>query len=187
MTRPVPRIAKELAESNGFLLARLGLTFKARAIARIEREGFEAYHYSLLAMLSEGARETQAAIADALELDPSRLVTLLDALEGRGLLVRQRDPDDRRRHVVSITPAGERELLRLRGIAREVDDEFFGALGDVERATLHGLLQQLAAAHDPHCPFVPPVEDRTSHSSDESRGDPRSQLSELVERGGRRT
>lgn len=160
--RPVHRVAKELAASSGFLLARLGLSFKSRAIQRIEQEGFEAHHYSVLAILGEGARETQSTIADALALDPSRLVALLDSLEERGLVARQRDTQDRRRHVVSITPAGKRQLQRLRRIAARLEDEFFASLHPKDRATFHRLLMELAAAHDPRfdvTAIAPPTPD----------------------------
>jgi DNA-binding MarR family transcriptional regulator len=155
--RPVSRVAKELVKSSGFLLARLGLAFKSRALARIEQEGFDAHHYSLLAILGEGARETQAGIAEALDLDPSRLVALLDSLEDRGLVARQRDPQDRRRHVVSITADGKRQLQRLRTIAKQVEDEFLEPLSPAERETFHELLARLACAHDPRCGFAPKV------------------------------
>ena len=155
--RPIHRVAKELVASSGFLLARLGLAFKSRAIERIEQEGFEAHHYSLLAMLGEGARETQSTIADALDLDPSRLVALLDSLEERGLVIRQRDPHDRRRHVVNITQEGKRQLQRLRSITRRLEDEFFAPLTDDQRDEFHELLLRLASEHDPRCGFAPTV------------------------------
>jgi MarR family transcriptional regulator, lower aerobic nicotinate degradation pathway regulator len=156
--RPIQRVAKELVASSGFLLARLGFGFKARALGRLEHEGFDAYHYSVLAILDEGARETQATIADALAVDPSRLVSLLDSLEERELIVRQRDPHDRRRHVVSITGAGKRQLARLRAIAKELDEEFLAPLDAESRETFHGLLVKLAAHHDPRCAFGAPEE-----------------------------
>jgi MarR family transcriptional regulator, lower aerobic nicotinate degradation pathway regulator len=155
--RPTSRLAKELVASSGFLLARLGLAFKTKALERIEQEGFDAHHYSVLAILAEGARETQATIADALAVDPSRLVALLDSLEERGLIARQRDPHDRRRHVVSITAAGKRKLQRLRSIAAELEDEFFAPFDAEDRETFHRLLTQLACAHDPRCGFAPTV------------------------------
>jgi len=150
-SRPMARVAKELSESSGFLLARLGTDIKAKAIARVEDAGYEIYDYSVLAILAEGDRETQSAIADALGLDPSRLVALLDSLEKRDLIVRQRDPQDRRRHVVSITTEGKRIHARLRDLTREVETEFFAPLNSEDRKQFHALLMQLIAHHDPRC------------------------------------
>jgi DNA-binding MarR family transcriptional regulator len=148
------RLAKELVASSGYLLAKLGFTFKGRALAALEEEGFDPYHYSVLAILGEGARETQATIAAALTIDPSRLVAVLDSLEQRALIERQRDPQDRRRHVVRITSGGERQLLRLREITSRVEDEFLAPLDAEERARFHELLVVLAAHHDPRCAFA---------------------------------
>jgi DNA-binding MarR family transcriptional regulator len=152
-TRSMQRMARELAASSGFLLARLGLGFKTRAIAKVEQAGYELYDYSVLAILAEGSCETQATIADALGLDPSRLVALLDTLEEQGLVVRKRDPQDRRRHTVSITATGERELARLRALVGELEDEFLAPLDPKSRKTLHELLLRLAAQNDPRCAF----------------------------------
>ena len=155
--RQEQRVPKELASSNAFLLARLGARFKMQLIARLDESGFESYHYSMLAMLDEGARHTQSTMATALHLDPSRLVSLLDTLESRGLIVRQRDPQDRRRHVVSITKAGRRQLARMRETFKQLEDEFLAPLDGDARETLHDLLQQLAAHNDPYCLWRPPV------------------------------
>jgi DNA-binding MarR family transcriptional regulator len=154
VARPINRVAKELLANSGFLVARLGFGFKAKAIARLEQAGFELYDHSVLAILAEGSRETQATIADALTLDPSRLVALLDSLEQRGLVERQRDPQDRRRHVVSITPAGERQLARLREMTKQLEDEFLAPLDPDSRKTLHDLLLRLAEHNDPRCAFA---------------------------------
>jgi len=149
--RPIQHVARELADSSGFLLVRLGFGLKAKALADVGQGDFELYDYTVLAILAEGVRATQAAIADAMMLDPSRLVALLDSLERRGLVARQRDPQDRRRHVVSITAAGERELERLRSVIRRIEDEFFAPLSAEDRAALHALLVRLAVQNDPRC------------------------------------
>lgn len=149
--RPGQRPARELTASSGFLLARLGVGFKAQVLARAEAEGFELHDYGVLALLAEGDRQTQSTIANALAVDPSRLVALLDSLEQRGLVARQRDPEDRRRHVVSITAAGKRRLVHLRGIVHGLEDEFFAPLDETKRKALYDLLVELAAQNDPDC------------------------------------
>jgi DNA-binding MarR family transcriptional regulator len=145
------RLPDELLEKSGFLMIRLATGFKARALAELEAAGFSQYHYSVLAVVGEQSRHAQATIAEALGVDPSQLVGILDNLEDRGLLVRQRDPDDRRRHVVTLTAQGKRQLVKLRMTIDRFEDELFTPLDPGSRATLHELLLRLARYHDPRC------------------------------------
>jgi len=138
----------ELVASTAFLLGRLGISLKTETMEEFERLGFSAYQFSILALLDEGARTTQAAIADSLGFDPSQLVSFLDGLEEHGLIERRRDPTDRRRQMVSMTPAGRQKLAAFRKLVRRIEDEFLAALDDDERATLHELLLRIATQRD---------------------------------------
>ena len=147
--KPGVKAPFELICSTTFLLKRVGMLAKERSMDAYEAIGANPYHYSVLAVLEEGARDTQAKIADALGYDRSWLVGLLDELEEQGLIERKRDPDDRRRHLVSLNPAGKKRLAQLRAVSKGVEDELLASLDDEQRAQLHVLLLQLAADHDP--------------------------------------
>ena len=152
-----PRLPEELVASTAFLIKRLGFAAKDKSMAAYERMGLHPYHHAVLAVLDEGSRETQGAIADALAYDRGQLVGLLDELEEHGLVERRRDPGDRRRHIVRLTPDGKRALAKLRTLAGQVDNDFLASLDEDERAQLHGLLRRLAEQHLPHCaPSAPP-------------------------------
>jgi len=146
--KPDARAPRELVQSTAFVLKRLGWACKDRGYAAFDEIGASPLHYGVLAVLDEGARETQATIADALGFDRSVLVGLLDDLEEHGLVERRRDPADRRRHLVSLTKAGEKVLAEYRGIASRLDDELLAPLAPKERAELHRLLVKLAVHHD---------------------------------------
>jgi DNA-binding MarR family transcriptional regulator len=142
-----PTLPKDLFRGSS-LLKRLGFLIKDRTIAAFEATGLNPYHHGVLALLEEDPAETQAMIADALGYDRSHLVGMLDELEEQGMIERRRDPADRRRHLVSLTPDGKRALARLRTVSKQVEDEFFAPLDASERETLKALLLQLARHHD---------------------------------------
>jgi DNA-binding MarR family transcriptional regulator len=160
-TSPAPpdvQLPVELLASATFLLKRLGFAAKERSLKAYEPTGLHPYHHAILLVLSERSLETQGAIADALGYDRGQLVGLLDELEEQGLVERRRDANDRRRHLVSLTPDGKRTLRRLRALSHQTEDEFLAPLSDEERATLHALLLRLAEKHEPRCaPFAPPA------------------------------
>jgi DNA-binding MarR family transcriptional regulator len=155
-TRPLPRFPEELVESTAFLLKRLGFSAKEQAMRAYESTGLNPYHYAVLVALDEDAHETQGSIADALGYDRGQLVGLLDELEERGLVERRRDPKDRRRQIVNMTPEGKKALGRLRAVSRRLEDELLSPLDPVEQRKLHALLLRLAERHLPHCGGAPP-------------------------------
>jgi DNA-binding MarR family transcriptional regulator len=142
-------LPQELRDSSSFLLKRLGLAAKERAVGAFEETGLTPYHYAVLLSLAEDPHETQGAIADSLGYDRGQLVGMLDELEERGLVERRRDPADRRRQLVSMTPEGKRELTRLRALSRRLEAELLGPLDERQRELLHELLLSLAESHLP--------------------------------------
>jgi DNA-binding MarR family transcriptional regulator len=148
-TKQNARLPAELVASTLFLLKRLGFAAKQRSLDEYEQTGLGPYHHAILVLLDEGAPETQAAIADSLGYDRGTLVGLLDELEEKGLIERRRDPADRRRHLVTMQPAGKQKLAELRAISKGVEEAFLAPLDPEQRATLHQLLLQLAAHRDP--------------------------------------
>ncbi len=77
-------------------------------------------HVLLLGVLAKSSPVTQQRLIEALRVDASVLVGLLNELEGADLVSRVRDPRDRRRHLVEISARGR--------------DLYTGVLGDIQRA-----------------------------------------------------
>ena len=141
-------LSRELVASTAFLLKRLGFAVKERWHEAFEPTGLMPQHHAVLSLLDEGACSAQWMIAERLDYDRSQIVGLLDDLEERGLVLRKRDPADRRRHLVTLTDAGRAKLRELGTLTKSVEKDFLAPLDAEERRTLHDLLLRLAAHHD---------------------------------------
>jgi DNA-binding MarR family transcriptional regulator len=100
-------------------------------------------HFSVLTTLDDLGPLAQHELAARLALNGSHLVRYVDELERREAVRRDRDPDDRRRQVVSLTPAGRALLVQLRTPIDEVQERFLAVLSEEERAVLMTLLVRL--------------------------------------------
>src|SRR5882757_9354644 len=113
--------------------------------------GLRPRHLIALKLLSEHGPASQQGLAEALSLDPSNVVGLLNELEERGLITRRRDPSDRRRHIVELSTAGKESLAVAYVRLGLVEDSLLAALSAEERATLYHLLVRAAGTESPPC------------------------------------
>jgi MarR family transcriptional regulator, transcriptional regulator for hemolysin len=101
--------------------------------------------WMVLLALKSGAAASQQQIADHIGIRGATLTHHLGGMEERGLVVRTREPDDRRTQVVRLTDDGERLFVALAGAAREFDTRLRRGLKTTEIAELDALLQRLHA------------------------------------------
>jgi DNA-binding MarR family transcriptional regulator len=136
-------VCEERRTSPGLLLALLGQYAMRRL--RDAHTGLELSprQFQLLGVLHDEGPMGQRELGQTTEIDPSILVTLLNPLEAHGLLSRQRDPLDRRRHLVSLTEKGARRLAEAAQAQRDAEDELFAGLDQAQRDQLRDLLVAL--------------------------------------------
>jgi len=141
-TRPSPEI--DVAEFAGQLLFRLWRASHERTAEALQTVSLTPPLFALLNVL--GAREgaIQQELGQAMGIDPSTMVSLIDQLESAGLAKRRTHPKDRRAREVSITPKGRRTLERARKVAMGVAEDVLAPLGERERDDLRRLLRKLA-------------------------------------------
>ena len=99
--------------------------------------------WRILLALKSGRSSNQRELAGAVGIRGATLTHHLDAMEGEGLLTRRRDPENRRVHLVELTPRGEAAFQTLRGAATAFDQRLRAGFSAEEIATLEGLLDRM--------------------------------------------
>jgi DNA-binding MarR family transcriptional regulator len=134
----------------------------ARALVGAEEPILADHHttmwgYIVLTALTEQPVRTQAALAQAIGADKSRIIGVLDELQEQGLIKRHPDPADRRVHLLSLTPAGQELRAAVQAGIRRNEERILELLPAADRAAFLRSVQLLAELPADALAPVPPI------------------------------
>ena len=88
----------------------------------------------------------QVAVAAALGMDRATMMAIIDRLEERRLVIRQRSSTDRRRQELYLTPAGQNALRKAKARIAKHEERFKALFTAAELESLLTALQRLQDA-----------------------------------------
>lgn len=112
-----------LLESPSFQLERLRRRTRDCVDAALLTRSTTIREYWVLTCLVDADAQSQSHLSEALAIDASDVVRLIDSLEKRGWAERKRDPQDRRRQIVAATKKGAKAHKELKELVSRAEDE----------------------------------------------------------------
>jgi DNA-binding MarR family transcriptional regulator len=110
----------------------------ARALMAAEMPVLEAHEvsmwgYAVLSRLRDEPARTQAALAQSIGADKTRIIGVLDDLQEQGLIEREPDPADRRVRLVSLTDQGRRTQSAVQAAIQAREERLLSQLPAADR------------------------------------------------------
>jgi DNA-binding MarR family transcriptional regulator len=127
--------------SASFLLAQLGSHAASKFAERLGSLKFAPYHAGILRILSQQPGISQQDLAKTLNMHASRLVSVLDELQQRGLIERRPSERDRRIHELHLNSEGEAALRHIGEVAQEHHRALMNGLSADQQQQLTSLLE----------------------------------------------
>ncbi len=138
-----PALPPSMRDRVPFLLYRASEISHSLANQMLAERALSARQAGILTMVTELEPMTQKALGDALRIDRTTMVALLDDLEEKGYVTRQRHPRDRRAFLVHPTDSGRAAKVAAVRILDEQQRRFLAPLTPAERRQLAALLMRL--------------------------------------------
>jgi DNA-binding MarR family transcriptional regulator len=110
---------------------------------RMAKHELRPVDFTVLSLIKANPNITQKRLAAAAKVSPPNLAPLLDRLEARGIVVRQRNPLDKRSQTLALTREGMSLSAKAEKTAVTLETEATAALTEEERAELIRLLQKI--------------------------------------------
>jgi DNA-binding MarR family transcriptional regulator len=155
-----------------FLLSKVGHAASLSFAGCLEPLGLEPRHFALLNFIALTPGSSQQVLSGALEIPASRVVGIVDDLEGRGFVERRPHPTDRRARALHLTDSGAAALQDARRAARANDEAFTARLDASQRDQLIALLTALAEGQPMPLRVHPALADPAAAGSATTEGNP---------------
>jgi DNA-binding MarR family transcriptional regulator len=107
--------------------------------------GLSMWGYIVLSALDRSPIRTQAALAEAIGADKTRIIPTLDELQEQGFIERIPDPDDRRARLLEITESGRSTKNAAQAAIQRGEERWLGQLAASDRDAFLRALRQLTA------------------------------------------
>ncbi|MFG1928041.1 MarR family winged helix-turn-helix transcriptional regulator [Cryptosporangium sp. NPDC048952] len=131
------------------MMGPIGRALVAMELPILRAHDLTMWGYVVLSSLDDQPVYTQAALAEAIGADKTRLIAVLDDLQTAGLIERRPAPGDRRARVVSITPEGRRIRGTVQAAIRVEEERMLQVLPPDHRAVFVDALRALSSASKP--------------------------------------
>jgi MarR family transcriptional regulator for hemolysin len=132
-----------MEERLGRLVALTGKVVRERFDRDLTAVDSSLNTYVILRTVESNAGLSQRQLAASVGIEGPTLIPHLDRLSADGLIVRVRDPDDRRVSRVELTAAGKAHLDRVESHAAQLDEALRAMFTPTEIATLRKLLTRI--------------------------------------------
>ena len=133
-----------------YLMKQVELAVRARLDDLVRPEGLTALQYTALTVLERHPDLTSARLARNSFVTAQSMADMVTALHQRGLIERHRDPGDRRRLVLALTPEGQALLDKYRPEVVALEAQMLARLTPAEiqglRAAIESCRESLACA-----------------------------------------
>ncbi|MYV98552.1 MarR family transcriptional regulator [Streptomyces sp. SID3343] len=123
----------------------LGRALVAAELPVLRAHDLAMWAYAVLLRLDAEPMRSQAALAQAIGADKTRLIGILDDLAQRGLIRREPDPSDRRARLLSLTAEGHRVRTAVQSAIQEREERLLARLPEADRRGFLRALQALSA------------------------------------------
>jgi DNA-binding MarR family transcriptional regulator len=143
------------APSLAELYLRTAHRIRRRSAPSYDQFGLTEAQARALRVISRYARPRMADLAQALEVVPRSITSMVDTLEAAGFVAREPDPTDRRATIVVLTGAGEAVLEQVGRMRAEAAEQLFAKLSFSEQGELRRLLEVLDSGEEPLPPRRP--------------------------------
>jgi DNA-binding MarR family transcriptional regulator len=134
-----------LASLLGYNLRRAQLAVFQNFTEMVGASELTPGQFGVLVVIDANPGLSQTQLGNALGIDRSTVVAVIDRLETRGLVARQAAPNDRRSHALHLSDSGKATLRRLTERVRAHERAIARDLSAEEQAQLIALLRRVAS------------------------------------------